>query len=419
MQTIGKFSYRRTGFIRTKTCFLLTFLFASLVSAEAIPKLDTPSMAASQIISASASPNRVPQFSVDPTWPTFPDTWLIGQVSGLAVDKQDNIWLLQRPNSLSRIDLGLAQSPPTALCCEPAPHVIQLSPQGKVMTAWGGPEITPTIDGQNQWPALVHGLHVDDKNTIWLGGNGSGDHQVLNFTATGKFIQAIGQRGKTGGNHSQGYLGNPADIATDNTTNKVLIADGYVNKRIVAFDADDHHFDQYWGAYGADPDTATRQGDFDVSQATANAATNSTEANTFGDIIHCVTQSSDGRIYVCDRKNNRLQVFRFDAAGKIQFERNLIIAGDTGGVGSATDVAFSPDNKYLYVADMMNGRIWILWHDTYEILGSFGRPGRYPGQFTWLHSVVTDSLGNIYTSEVNTGRRVQKFTLTGFAPQAQ
>ena len=96
------------------------------------------------------------------------------------------------------------------------------------------------------------------------------------------------------------------------------------------------------------------------------------------------------------------------------FLQDLIIEGDTGGLGTASDIAFSPDNKYMYVADMMNGRVWILWHDTYEVLGSFGRPGRYPGQFTWLHSVVVDSQGNLYTSEVNTGRRVQKFVLSGF-----
>ena len=116
-------------------------------------------------------------------------------------------------------------------------------------------------------------------------------------------------------------------------------------------------------------------------------------------------------IYVCDRRNNRLQVFKNDASGKAVFVRDVVIAGDTMGLGTATDVAFSPDNKYMYVADMMNGRIWVLWHDTYEVLGSFGRPGRYPGQFTWLHSVVADSKGNLYTSEVSTGRRVQKLVL--------
>ena len=353
----------------------------------------------------------MPTFKVDAAWPTLPDTWLIGQVPGLAVDKQDNVWLLHRPNSLSGLDLALEQSPKTGLCCEAAPHVLQLSPEGKVLNSWGGESISPSLNGVNQWPQTVHGLYVDDKNTVWVGGNGKGDHVVLNFTADGKFIRQFGERNNTDGNMSESALGNPADIHHDTHTGEVIIADGYINKRIIGFDTNSNEFSRLWGAYGTAPGGGTRDGDFDVSQATAGADGINLTARNFGDIVHCVTKSPDGRIYVCDRRNNRLQIFKDDSEGNMTFVRDLVISGETMGLGTATDVAFSPDNKYLYVADMMNGRIWVLWHDSYEVLGSFGRNGRYAGQFTWLHSVVSDSNGNLYTSEVSTGRRVQKFVL--------
>lgn len=331
---------------------------------------------------------------------------------GLAVDTDDNVWLLHRPNSLNKLDLGLTND--IGLCCKAAPHVLQFSSQGELLNAWGGADIAPTVAGMNQWPENVHGLYVDKDNTVWLGGNGDGDHVVLNFTAQGRFIKQIGQRGQTEGNESKTFLGNPADVFHDATAKRVYIADGYINKRIAAFSTTNNQFDQFWGAYGNIPGGGSRTGAFDVSQATANAENTRVDAEHFGDIVHCVTQSDDGRIYVCDRRNNRIQIFTLDEQGKVNFLKDLVIAGDTGGLGTASDIAFSPDNRYMYVADMMNGRIWILWHETYEVLGSFGRPGRYAGEFTWLHSVVSDSKGNLYTSEVNTGRRVQKFVLTSF-----
>ncbi|GGF83542.1 hypothetical protein [Alteromonas lipolytica] len=388
---------------KTALLFLSGF-FTSMVSAQS-------SLVALESYPEPGASHPLPEFKVDASWPQLPDTWIIGQVPGLAIDKSDNLWLLHRPNSLSPLDLALEQSPPTGVCCEAAPHVVQISPQGKVLNSWGGESITPDIDGTNQWPQTVHGLFVDDTNTVWIGGNGKGDHVVLNFTADGKFIRQFGQRNKTDGNQSKAALGNPADIYHDTHTTQVMIADGYINKRIIEFDTAGNHFSQYWGAYASQPGGGTRDGDFDVSQATAGADNINTDAPDFGDIVHCVTQSQNGLIYVCDRRNNRLQIFKNDEQGNARFVRDLVIAGQTMGLGTATDVAFSPDNKYLYVADMMNGRIWVLWHETYELLGSFGRPGRYPGQFTWLHSVVADSQGNLYTSEVSTGRRVQKLVL--------
>jgi len=188
-----------------------------------------------------------------------------------------------------------------------------------------------------------------------------------------------------------------------------------INKRIVEFASEDLSFEHLWGAYGEAPDGGTREGDFDQSQAaSAGDGGPNPESRSFGDIVHCVVRGPESTIYVCDRRNNRLQLFR-EAADGVDFVRTIAIAPETGGTRTASDVAFSPDGAYVYVADMMNGRVWILLRETHEVLGSFGRVGRYPGQFIWLHSVDVDSHGNVYTTEVSTGRRVQRFVFTGMA----
>jgi DNA-binding beta-propeller fold protein YncE len=252
---------------------------------------------------------------------------------------------------------------------------------------------------------------VDAGGTVWVGGNGDDDHVVLNFTADGNYIRQFGRRGATGGNDSESTLGNPADIADDGES--VLVADGYINKRIVQLGEEKLAYMRSWGAYAEAPGDRTREGSFDQSQATSTSDGGANpQSRSFGDIVHCVVRGPDNTIYVCDRRNNRLQLFRETGDG-IAFLQDIVIAPQTGGTRTASDVAFSPDGTYVYIADMMNGKVWILLRETHEILGSFGRNGRYPGQFIWLHSVDVDSKGNVYTTEVSTGRRVQRFIFQG------
>lgn len=391
-----------------------TFALAGVVIAsDAIANISAGYQGLVDIRMQQFTDRPIPRFEADASWPKVPDDLMIGQVPGLAVDNEDNIWILQRPNSLGFSDTGLAQSPPTAVCCKPAPHVMQFSPDGDLLSAWGGPELAPTIDGVNQWPANVHGLFVDDDQNVWLAGNGDGDHVVLNFTRSGEFIRSLGRREQSGGNFDRDTLGGPADIAHNAATGETLIADGYINKRIIGFD-EKGEFTRFWGAYGASPDAPSREGNFDQSLASSNADGGANiRSNSFGDIVHCIVRGPDKRIYVCDRRNNRLQVFETDDNGGTVFIQDIALAPSTGGTRTASDVAFSPDGAFMYVSDMMNGQVWILDAKTYEELGAIGRNGRYPGQFIWLHSVDVDSQGNIYTTEVNTGRRVQRFVFTG------
>lgn len=356
----------------------------------------------------------MPLFQADASWPRLPEDMILGQSPGLAVDAQDTIWVLTRPNSLDPTESGLAQTPPIALaCCKLPPHVLRFDQDGNLLSGWGGPQLAPGEGEGEQWPANVHGLYVDDEGTVWIGGNGDGDHVVLNFTADGQFIRQFGTRGETDGNESRTTLGNPADIAANDDS--VLVADGYINKRIVELSDADLAMTHLFGAYGAVPGGGTRDEPFDQSQASSTADGGADpESRIFGDIVHCVVRGPDSTIYVCDRRNNRLQLFRETADGA-EFLQDIVIGAGTGGTRSASDVAFSPDGTYVYVADMMNGRVWVLLRETHEVVGSFGRNGRYPGQFIWLHSVDVDSMGNVYTTEVGSGRRVQRFVFQGLS----
>ena len=356
----------------------------------------------------------IPQFKVDPFWPKpLPNNWLAGEIAGIAVDSEDHILVLQRPGTLDEGELGAAQSPPISVCCMPAPPVLEFDAEGNLLDSWGGPG-----EGYD-WPGIEHGLAIDYKGNVWVGGEGSRDpetgtghslhgddepmckdHQVLKFSRDGKFLLQIGTSGRTGGSNNTEFLGHPADMEVDPETNEVYVTDGYLNRRVIVFDADTGEYKRHWGAYGNVPDD-TDLGAYDPSAP---------PSQQFRPVVHDVRISNDGLVYIADRVNNRIQIFQKDGT----FVKEVIIAKDTlYGRGSVWDVGFSPDDKqtFLYNADGVNQRVWILRREDLEILGSFGRTGRNAGQFHWVHKLAVDSQGNIYTGEVNQGRRLQKFVL--------
>ncbi len=344
----------------------------------------------------AAATVEAPRFEVDPAFPKpLPNGWLMGMAIGVAVDAQDHVWVVHRPDTLSAAEAAADENPPTAQCCRRAPPILQFDQQGNLLSAWGGP-------GEGyEWPQSNHGIFVDHKGIVWIGGNGAKDAHVLKFTQEGKFIAQYGQFGKSGGSNDTLNFGRVAKIFVDPKANEAYLADGYGNKRVAVIDADTGAFKRYWGAYGNKPDD-TNLGPYDPDAP---------PAQQFRTPVHCSDLSVDGLVYVCDRPNNRLQVFTREG----KFVREQVIAKRTLGDGSVWDVAFSrdPQQRYLYVADGKNERVYILRRDTLEIVSAFGDGGRQPGQFFAVHSIVTDSKGNIFTTETYEGRRLQRFNFTG------
>jgi DNA-binding beta-propeller fold protein YncE len=352
--------------------------------------------AACLLFSFAAAAADTPTFQVDPFWPkTLPNNWLLGQVSGVAVDDRDHVWIIQRPGSLTEDERGAALTPPRSKCCIPAPPVIEFDPAGNVVQAWGGPG--PGHD----WFTSEHGIYVDPKGFVWVGGNGAQDGLILKYTRDGKFVLQIGHEGPSKGSNDPTILGRPADTRLDPEANEIYVADGYGNHRVIVFDADTGAFKRLWGAYGNKPEDAPHK--YDPAAA---------PPRQFGNPVHCVKIAKDGLVYVCDRENDRVQVFHKDGT----FVTEWFYDKATLGSGSVWDLGLWPDGtqSLLMNADGENNEVRVLQRSDGAVRGSFGRSGRQAGQFHWVHNIAVDSHGNVFTTEVGDGKRVQRFVpLTG------
>src|SRR5262245_39303548 len=328
-------------------------------------------------------------YVVDPAWPKpLPNNWILGQVAGLAVDARDHVWVIHRPRTLIDEEKGAALNPPRAKCCVPAPAVLEFDADGNLLRAWGGP------GPGYEWPENEHGIYIDHQGNVWVGGNDPKDHQLIKFTPDGKFLLQVGRAGQTGGSNSRTLLGRPAHMEIDPQTNELYIADGYGNKRVIVLDASTGAYKRHWGAYGKEPS--------DDKLPMYNP-----QSPQFANPVHCVRLANDGLVYVCDRANNRVQVFRKDGT----FVKQFVFEDKSLGSGSSFDLVFSndPQQKYFYLADGSNDQVLTVERETGKVESSFGRPGRMAGQFLVLHNIGIDSKGNLYTAEVATGKRVQKF----------
>jgi hypothetical protein len=337
-----------------------------------------------------------PRFQVDAAWPKpLPNDWIMGQAAGVTVDAQDHVWVIQRPRSLTDDEKALTLNPPQSKCCRPAPAVMEFDVEGNLIQAWGGPG-----EGYD-WPQVEHGISIDAAGFVWIGGNGDNDGQYLKFTRAGKFVLQIGKAGPQTNSNDVTRLGRPADAEVDPDTNEVYIADGYFNHRVIVFDANTGAYKRHWGAYGKKP-TDEKLPPYNPAAA---------PSPQFGNPVHCVKIAKDGLIYICDRANDRIQVFRKDGS----FVKEFIVEKNTLRAGSVWDLDFwiDPKQTYLFNADGTNNEVRTLRRETGEIVGAFGRNGRNAGEFHWVHNLAVDSKGNIYTTEVDTGKRAQKFRYVG------
>lgn len=331
-------------------------------------------------------------FQVDPHWPQdLPGDWLLGNVVGVAVDSADNVWIIHRPDS----QRGGEDTPP----------VIAFDQDGAVVHAWGDP------GGDCDWGTQTHGIHVDRGDHVWVGFGGGLPYDlsarattdnalVVKLTPEGDCLLQIGDFGMgVEGSNSTRFLGQPTDVWVDAEANEVFISDGYTNRRVIVFDAATGDYRRHWGAYGERPDDAPA-GRFSRGDPPPRQF----------DTPHCVAGAADGMMYVCDRGNQRIQVFDRDGT----FVREAFVEAPLGGGrtgGYPWDIGFSTDagQSLLVVADGRTHRVHTLRRDTLEAVASFGRRGRWAGQFESPHSLAIDSQGNLYVGETLDGRRVQRF----------
>ena len=382
---------------------------------------------------------QAPRFEVDPMWPKpLPNHWLLGSATGIAIDSRDHVYVVHLTDSFTaRTETGAGTITPAGECCSSAPNVLEFDAAGNLVSSWGGP------GAGYEWPAQNAGIALDPAGNLWIGGIGGSDTRVLKFTKEGKFVAQYGKAftlrnpdapaaaadtqdagqspargqgaaGRGGGRGGRGGRGAAPALPPLSTNtemfggasgfafagNDVYVADGSRNRRVAVVDINTGAIKRFFGAYGEAPDDA----------APTAYAPNDPPSKQFAG-VRCVETATDGTIYVCDARNNRVQVFGKDG----KFVKEARIAPNTLAGGAVWDVAFSrdPQQRYLYVADGSNMKVHVLERSSLNLLTSFGEGGRLAGQFLAVSGVATDSRGNLYTVEGSEGKRLQRFVFKG------
>jgi DNA-binding beta-propeller fold protein YncE len=339
---------------------------------------------------------KAPRFQLDPKWPSIPNNWVLGEVTSIATDSQDHIWVLHRPRSI-----------PADRQANAAPPVLEFDGSGKLLSSWGGPS-----DGYD-WPEREHGIYVDSKDFVWISGNGgwpkpspngSTDDMILKFSPAGKLVLQIGKRGKSTGDADTANVHQPADVFVHAPTNELYVADGYGNHRVIVFDADSGKFKRLWGAFGNKAPEAPPA----VARGAAAPAPNPDGPPQFG-LVHAVKVSIDGIVYVADRTANRIQMFTTEG----KYLRQVNVRNEGGVTPVPAGFAFSADPKqqFLYVVDSGPMRIVVFDRATMTQIDAFGMRSPKPGDFDIVHHMAADSKGNLYTAEIVTNRRAQRFVI--------
>jgi DNA-binding beta-propeller fold protein YncE len=387
-----------------------------------------------------AQATAVPRYKFDPDWPKpLPNKWKLGGVTGLAVDKDDNVWVLNRPNDLTDIELHAELNPPTADCCVRPPSMIHFDKDGNVIGSFDAPQ--------------GHGMDVDSKGFVYIGqdtvrkydpktgkvvgevprtperqpgGGGGGDtgqaQRIAGRGSAGPVANFLPQPGRGRGAadpEAQArqaaavaafrakyppttpmIVGGIEEIRIDEPARELYTADSYLGGRVMVFDLDTLQFKRGWGAYGHKLSEISTN-DADRAYTPSGAMPKEFRGHL------TLNFSNDGLVYAADRNANRIHVTTKDG----KFLKEFIVAPYTGEGGSTGGVAFSPDKaqKYLFISDLTNNHIWFLNREDGKVVGQMGSMGENGGQWFGLHMIALDSKGTIYTGEVFAGERVQRF----------
>jgi hypothetical protein len=397
-------------------------------------------------VGLAAQTQSAPKYKVDSDWPKpLPNKWKMGGVTGLAVDKDDNVWVYDRPNDLTDIELEAELTPPIADCCTRPPSMIHIDKEGNVIGSFDPPQ--------------GHGMAVDSKGFIYDGNSVNGIGNVRKYDPkTGKMVAELPHvpdriPGAGGGDagpetaHVPGHgsagpvagfirpAGAPArpqpdaaaqaaraaavaafrvkyppttpmivggieEVRLDEPAHELYAADNYLGGRVMVFDMDTFAFKRGWGAYGH------KLSEITTDDKDREYKPNGPMPKEFRGHL-TLNVSTDGMVYAADRMANRIDVTTKDG----KFVKEFIMAPWTAVGGSTGGVMFSPDKaqKYLFISDLTNNHIWFLNRDDGKVLSTLGSMGQNAGQFYGLHMIATDSKGTIYTGEVFAGERVQKF----------
>jgi hypothetical protein len=386
------------------TSRLLAALTAAGLLVEAASAQPSPRQAAPDA-AATTTTRAAPAYRYDPTWPKLPlpNGWTFEGITGLFVDRDDVIWVLQRPRDFDAdaSENYASLSPPTARCCKKPPAVLAFDVEGNLLQAWGDPAAVPG------WPGSEHTILVDRAGQVWIGGATPGD-TLLKFTSDGKLLGDFGHRGpavnardqRQDNQQTEALLRGVAAAELDEDAGEIYIADGYLNRRVLVYDLATGAYKRGWGAYGRPLAEISN----DSPPAYDPAAP---PRRDFQGSVHAVRISADGLVYVSDRQGNRIQVFTKQG----EYVQEFFVAPWTLDRGAAGSITFSrpPAQAHLFVTDIMNNVVWILDRKTGATVGEIGFMSRSGGGFHWVHVAASDSRGNLYTGEVDTGKRVQRF----------
>lgn len=368
--------------------------------------------------------NDVPVYKVDPFWPKpLPNKWIMQQVVETEIDKDDHVWMINRPDPKAD-EMGATTNPPRAECCALGPEIMEFDTEGNILKTISGAKIPG-------WPQRLQSLNVDHAGNLWVSGTGSGD-SIIKINQDGQLLWDFGHRSAKGerakqNNQQTDTLYGIGAFALDEDAHEIYIADGFVNKRILVYEMDSGAFKRGWGGHGIplseiDNDPSPN---YDINGLPP-------DQKQFAPILHCVVLSKDGLVYVCERGSDRIQVFTKQGKFVTSYfvhpstqARGPNCGGPFGKDGPCGTVfhltlSHDPQQKYVYVADGTNNTVWILNRKDGAVAGSFGGNGRYAGQLHWIDAISVDSKGNLYTGEVEDGKRIQKFVITnGYGGAAQ